>query len=73
MIMLMWQDYCCTCQRDIERYVDYPGLGRFVMRDGNYVVGVGVVKTVVKELNWAVHKGISRTIELSDISIAVGY
>ena len=52
----------------IERYVDYPGLGRFIMRDGNHVTGMGVVKTVVREINWEV-QGIVRRRALIDVLI----
>jgi elongation factor 1-alpha len=51
----------------VERYVDYPGLGRFVMRDGNYITGMGVVKSVIKNINQVKH-GIHRPFSFSDIS-----
>ncbi len=52
----------------IERYVDYPGLGRFIMRDGNFVSGMGVVKTVMRKINWEV-QGIVRINALTDVLI----
>eukprot|EP00547_Thalassionema_nitzschioides_P014533 CAMPEP_0194251686 /NCGR_PEP_ID=MMETSP0158-20130606/25940_1 /TAXON_ID=33649 /ORGANISM="Thalassionema nitzschioides, Strain L26-B" /LENGTH=441 /DNA_ID=CAMNT_0038988887 /DNA_START=14 /DNA_END=1339 /DNA_ORIENTATION=+ len=33
----------------VEPFVDYPPLGRFVIRDMNKVVGVGVIKSTVKK------------------------
>jgi elongation factor 1-alpha len=53
----------------IERYCDYPGCGRFIMRDGNYVTGMGVVKSVVREMNRKIKKAINRSLVLSDVWI----
>lgn len=33
----------------VEPFIDYPPLGRFVIRDMNKVVGVGVIKSTVKK------------------------
>jgi elongation factor 1-alpha len=36
----------------IETFKDFPSLGRFAMRDSNWTVAVGVVKSVTKRLSW---------------------
>ena len=33
----------------VESYVDYPYLGRFEIKDMNFTVGVGIIKSVVKK------------------------
>lgn len=33
----------------VERFVDYPPLGRFVIRDMNQIVGVGVIKSTIRK------------------------